>query len=300
MPTPEIMQADLTSFALQVACWGAPGARGLALPDLPPDGAMAAARDVLTALGAVDAEGRATKRGLSIAHTGMHPRLGRALLDGAPLIGARQAAELVALLSEEPPRAMGDDLAAVHRAAASGRDPYAARWRDEVRRLLGHIESADSPRSAAGQGMAGGLIVGLAFPERVARVRSGSGSASNSGSFSVKPEPGARVSYLMASGTAAETAPGSAVSGAEWIAVAVADRPAGSPAARVQLAAVLDEATARRCATPLLTDREEVRWAVPVGSRRGEVAARRVQSLGAIELTAKPLATPEPALLRAA
>ena len=35
MPTPEIMQADLTSFALQVACWGAPGGRGLALPDLP-------------------------------------------------------------------------------------------------------------------------------------------------------------------------------------------------------------------------------------------------------------------------
>jgi ATP-dependent helicase HrpB len=66
------------------------------------------------------------------------------------------------------------------------------------------------------------------------------------------------------------------------------------------LAAVLDEATARRCAPSLLTDREEVRWAVPAGSRRGEVAARRVQSLGAIELTAKPLAAPAPALLRAA
>ncbi|HEV2636382.1 MAG TPA: ATP-dependent helicase HrpB [Actinocrinis sp.] len=298
MPTPEIMQADLTSFALQVACWGAPGARGLALPDLPPDGAMAAARDVLTALGAVDAEGRATTRGVSITRTGLHPRLGRALLDGAALVGARPAAELVALLSEEPPRALGDDLAAVHRAAAAGRDPYAARWRDEVRRLLGHIESAGNHRSAVGQAAAGGLIVGLAFPERIARARAGSGSGAGSGS--AKPEPGARVSYLMASGTAADTAPGSALSGAEWIAVAVADRPAGSPAARVQLAAVLDEATARRCAPPLLTDREEVRWAVPAGSRRGEVAARRVQTLGAIELTAKPLAAPAAALLRAA
>ena len=294
MPTPEIMQADLTSFALQVACWGAPGARGLALPDLPPDGAMAAARDVLTALGAVDAEGRATKRGVSITRTGLHPRLGRALLDGAPLVGARQAAELVALLSEEPPRALGDDLAAVHRAAAAGRDPYAARWRDEVRRLRGHLESAADPRSGVGQGAAGGLIVGLAFPERIARARAGAGSGST------KPEPGARVSSLMASGTAADTAPGSALSGAQWIAVAVADRPAGSPAARVRLAAVLDEATARRCAPALLTDREEVRWAVPAGSRRGDVAARRVQSLGAIELSAKPLAAPAPALLRTA
>ena len=296
MPTPEIMQADLTSFALQVACWGAPGARGLALPDLPPDGAMAAARDVLSALGAVDAEGRATRRGVSIARTGLHPRLGRALLDGAALVGARQAAELVALLSEEPPRALGDDLAAVHRAAAAGRDPYAARWREEVRRLLGHIESAGNPRPTVSEAAAGGLIVGLAFPERIARARAGAGA----GSGSAKPEPGARAAYLMASGTAADTAPGSALSGAEWIAVAVADRPAGSPAARVQLAAVLDEATARRCAPPLLTDREEVRWAVPAGSRRGEVAARRVQSLGAIELVAKPLAAPAPALLRAA
>ena len=300
LPTPEIMQADLTSFALQVACWGAPGGRGLALPDLPPDGAMAAARELLTALGAVDAEGRATGRGVSIARTGLHPRLGRALLDGAALVGARQAAELVALLSEEAPRALGDELAAVHRAAAGGRDPYAARWRDESRRLLGHLESVGEPRAAVSQAEAGGLIVGLAFPERIARARAAGGSGGGAGAGSARPDPGARASYLMASGTAADTAPGSALSGAEWIAVAVADRPAGSPAARVQLAAVLDEATARRCAAPLLTDRAEVRWAVPAGSRRGEVAARRVQTLGAIELSAKPLAGPAPALLRAA
>ncbi len=300
MPTPEIMQADLTSFALQVACWGAPGARGLALPDAPPDGAMAAARDVLIALGAVDAEGRATGRGVGIARTGLHPRLGRALLDGAPQVGSRQAAELVALLSEEAPRALGDDLAAVHRAAAAGRDPYAARWRDEVRRLVGHVESAGNTRSAVSEAAAGGLIVGLAFPERIARARAGAAGSAGASSGSAKPELGARVSYLMASGTAADTAPGSALSGAEWIAVAVADRPAGSPAARVQLAAVLDEATAKRCATPLLTDREEVRWATPAGSRRGDVAARRVQTLGAIELTTKPLAAPAPARLRAA
>jgi ATP-dependent helicase HrpB len=291
MPTPEIMQADLASFALQVACWGAPGARGLALPDLPPDGAMAAARDVLTALGALDAEGRATTRGVSITRTGLHPRLGRALLDGAALVGARQAAELVALLSEEAPRALGDDLSAVHRAAAAGRDPYAARWREEVRRLLGHVESAADPGSAVSQAAMGGLIVGLAFPERIARARAGADS------ISAKPEPGARASYLMASGTAADMAPGSALSGAEWIAIAVADRPAGSPGARVQLAALLDEDTARQCAASLLTDREEVRWAVPAGSRRGDVAARRVQALGAIELAAKPLAAPDPALL---
>ena len=34
--TPEIAAADLTGAALVLACWGAPGGRGLALPDVPP------------------------------------------------------------------------------------------------------------------------------------------------------------------------------------------------------------------------------------------------------------------------
>ncbi|MCZ9337792.1 ATP-dependent helicase HrpB, partial [Streptomyces sp. TRM76130] len=53
-PAPEIKVADLTAFALQAACWGDPDACGLALLDPPPGGAMAAARSVLTAVGAVD------------------------------------------------------------------------------------------------------------------------------------------------------------------------------------------------------------------------------------------------------
>ncbi|CAM5345999.1 ATP-dependent helicase HrpB OS=Streptomyces albaduncus OX=68172 GN=FHS32_003501 PE=4 SV=1 [Streptomyces griseoloalbus] len=57
-PYPEIEVADLTAFALQAACWGVPDASGLALLDPPPGGAMAAARDVLTAIGAVRPDGR--------------------------------------------------------------------------------------------------------------------------------------------------------------------------------------------------------------------------------------------------
>lgn len=134
-PAPEIKVADLTAFALQAACWGDPDASGLALPDPPPVGAMAAAREVLTAVGAVDSAGRATDRGRSLARLGVHPRLGRALLDASAVAGAERAAEVVALLSEELPREYGDDLAAALRAARRGGDAYAARWRAEVRRL---------------------------------------------------------------------------------------------------------------------------------------------------------------------
>ncbi|MFE6836082.1 ATP-dependent helicase C-terminal domain-containing protein [Streptomyces sp. NPDC057705] len=134
-PSPEIRIADLTQFALQAACWGDPDASGLALPDPPPAGAMGAAREVLVAVGAVDGAGRPTPRGLRMARLGLHPRLARALLDGSAALGARRAAELVALLSEEPPREYGDDLAGAWRQARRGGDAYAARWRTEVSRL---------------------------------------------------------------------------------------------------------------------------------------------------------------------
>ncbi|MFE6052191.1 ATP-dependent helicase HrpB [Kitasatospora sp. NPDC056446] len=282
-PTPEIALADLTSFALQAACWGDPDATGLALPDRPPAGAMAAARQTLTALGAVTPDGRATPRGVRLARTGLHPRLGRALVDGAAAVGARRAAEVVALLSEEPPRALGDDLGAVWRTVrTSSGDPYTGRWREEVRRLL--RATSDEPSTALPDATAAGLVVALAFPERIARARV------------ERPAPGERSPYLMASGTAAELAPGTALGALPWLAVAVADRPAGSHSARILHAAALDEDTALLAGAALTTTREEVHW----DTRRDEVTARTVESLGAIELAEKPLNRPDRALVRQA
>ncbi|MFF4032397.1 ATP-dependent helicase HrpB [Streptomyces sviceus] len=263
-PSPEIKVADLTAFALQVACWGDPDASGLALLDPPPGGAMAAARDVLTAVGAVDADGRATARGARLARLGLHPRLGRALLDTS---GA--GAEAVALLSEEPPREYGDDLAAAVRTARRGGDAYAGRWRSEVRRL--RSAAAEFTEPAAGND---GLVAALAFPERVAKADSGS--------------------YLMASGTRAELSDGSPLRGSPWLAVAVADRPVGKGHARVQLAAVIDEDTARSAAASLYSEGQEVHWA------DGDVVARRVERLGAIELAVRPLRDADPVLVREA
>ncbi|CAN3980090.1 ATP-dependent helicase HrpB [Kitasatospora purpeofusca] len=281
-PTPEIALADLTPFALQVACWGDPDATGLALPDAPPAGAMAAARETLLALGAVSSDGRATERGVRLARTGLHPRLGRALVDGAPAVGARRAAEVVALLSEEPPRALGDDLAAVWRLVRSSGDPYAGRWREEVRRL--QRAASDEPATRLPDATAVGLVVALAFPERIARARV------------ERPAPGERSPYLMASGTAAELSRDTRLGTLPWLAVAAADRPAGSHSARVLHAAALDEDTALLAGASLLSAREEVHW----DTRRDEVTARRVESLGAIELAEKPLGRPDRALVRAA
>ncbi len=275
-PAPEIKVADLTAFALQAACWGDPDASGLALLDPPPGGAMTAARSVLTAIGAVDTTGRATTRGTRMSRLGLHPRLARALLDAAPVVGASRAAEVVALLSEEPPREYGDDLAAAWRTARHGNDAYAARWRTEARRLRSAAPDSAPGQSApaVGDDHAVGLVAALAFPERVARAQGGS--------------------YLMVSGTRAEVGDGSALRGAPWIAVAVADRPVGAGHARVRLAAVVDEDTARSAAGALRSSGEEVHWA------DGDVVARRVERLGAVELAVRPLRNPDPALVREA
>ncbi|MGW7464744.1 ATP-dependent helicase HrpB [Streptomyces xantholiticus] len=280
-PSPEIKVADLTSFALHTACWGDPSATGLALLDAPPPGAMAAGRSVLAAIGAVDEAGRATDRGIRMSRLGVHPRLARALLDGARQVGARRAAEVVALLSEEPPREYGDDLAGAWRAARRGGDAYGARWRVEVRRLessLRGVGSEDGPardKTPYGDDAVAGLVTALAFPERVARRR-GDGA------------------FLMVSGTGGELDAGSGLRDAPWLAVAVADRPATAASARIRLAAVLDESGARDAASHLLAGGEEVHW------EDGDVVARRVERLGAVELSVRPLSSPDAALVREA
>ncbi|WP_328683979.1 ATP-dependent helicase HrpB [Streptomyces sp. NBC_01261] len=281
-PAPEIKVADLTAFALQAACWGDPGASGLALLDAPPSGAMAAARDVLAAVGAVDSGGRATSRGVQLARLGLHPRLGRALLDSGPA-----GAEVVALLSEEAPRAYGDDLAGALRSARRGGDTYAGRWRAEVRRLravgaeISHRPTRNpAPTKVNVEASAGaahddalvGLVAALAYPERVAKADGGS--------------------YLLVSGTRAEVGDASALRGAPWIAVAVADRPIGKGHARVQLGAVVDEEAARFAAGALLSEVDEVHWA------GGDVVARRVERLGAVELAVRPLKNADPVAVR--
>ncbi|XAN47811.1 ATP-dependent helicase C-terminal domain-containing protein [Micromonospora oryzae] len=325
-PEPEIATADLTGFALELAAWGDPDGTGLALPDPPPAAAMTVARDTLTTLGALDAAGRITDRGRAIAGAGTHPRLARALLDGAPVVGADRAAEVVALLADDTVAGPGDDLTAAWRRLRAGTDPAAtARWRAETRRLRAalptgattpttsarpdapgrdgtpardrtdgtpgrdrtdHLPGRDRTDGAPGRErpegplpdeLAAGLVVGLAYPERLARLRRAGGST-----------------YLMAGGTAAELTPGSALAGTAWLAVAVADRSPGAPTARVRLAAGLDEATAREAGGPLLRSGREVAWS------GGDVVAREVVRLGAIELVARPLARPGPELVAAA
>ncbi len=146
-----------------------------------------------------------------------------------------------------------------------------ARWREEVRRLTRSVPGSAGPPSPVPPDLAAGLVVGLALPERLARLR----------------RPGG-TTYLMAGGTGAELAPGSALAGAPWLAVAVADRAPGRRDARVRLAVAVDEATAREAGATLLRDAPEVTWS------EGDVRALQVERLGAVVLAERVLPHPDP------
>lgn len=128
------------------------------------------------------------------------------------------------------------------------------------------------------------LVVAMAHPERLARRRPGTEPTDPSGRGGVP--------YLMAGGTAVELPAGTPLSGSEWLAVAVADRSPGAQHGRVRLAAVADQELAELAAPALRTEVDEVVW------RRGDVVARRVRRLGAIELAERRLTRPDPAAVR--
>jgi ATP-dependent helicase HrpB len=279
-PLPEITTADLTSFALEAAVWGAPRGEGLALLDPPPPAALNAALGILIDLDAVGRDGAVTERGRAIARLATDPRLGRALLSGAPLVGARRAAEVVALLAEDV-RAPGADLVAALRGLrAGGSGGESGAWRTAVRRLLGSLP--DDVRAHQGEGSLGddlavGAVVALAHPDRIARRRPGS------------------QSFLMVSGTGA-VLPGeaTALSGIEWLAIADADRRPGAREALVRSAAPLEESLALEAAAGRWQEVDEVRWS------EGRIISRRVTRLGAIELSSGPIADPDPLAVAAA
>ncbi|TWD84547.1 ATP-dependent helicase HrpB [Kribbella amoyensis] len=279
-PAPEIAIADLAGFALDLAAWGAPAGDGLTLLEAPPAVAMTAATELLHRLDAVDDRGRITERGRRMAAIGAHPRLARALLDGTPRVGADRAREIVAMLSDDSGRDFGDDLPARWRALRRGEDRGAtARWREEAKRL-GRGASVGGPAGGTRgvpDDLAVGAVVGLAYPDRIARIR-GADSAT----------------YQMSGGTGAALDPQSPLRTTTWLAIAVADRAPGRADARIRSAAPIDEQTARDIAGDLVSTTDQIRW------DGGRIVTRRIEALGAIVLNDTPLAKPDPLLVQAA
>lgn len=98
--TPEILETDLTSLALELAVWGVHNPEELCWVDIPPCSAVQQARELLIQLGALAADGTVTAHGRQMAQAAIHPRLAHMIIKAKAMGLGGLACELAAILNE--------------------------------------------------------------------------------------------------------------------------------------------------------------------------------------------------------
>jgi ATP-dependent helicase HrpB len=280
---PEILHADLAPLALELACWGAADAGGLAWLDPPPAAPLAQARELLQQLEAIDAAGRITAHGRILEKLGMHPRLAHMRIKAQELGAERLACDLAAILSERD----------ILRASAGARDADVrlrvavlrgdqrdlpagvavdARARSQAQRTSSNWQRdlARDSRDSADPHHATGILLAWAYPDRIAQSR------------------GAGARYLLANGRGAQFAEAQALAKSEFIVAAELD--GAEREARIFLAAPisLDDLSAHFGAS--IRESAEIRW----DDRIGAVTAKRERRLGALLLASSDMRDPDP------
>jgi ATP-dependent helicase HrpB len=264
---PEILSADLSSFALDLAAWGSTPEQ-LAFLDPPPRPALSEAKALLAELGAIDGDGRITGDGRKLRRLPLPPRLARMVVDAAAFGAALQAAEIAVLIGE---RGLGgndadltlrlDALRRDRSSRASDARAMAQRWADIA------LPHANKPSPQSRGEVSAGALLALAYPERIAKNRSGTAGA-----------------FILANGRGAQIDPASALAREPYLAVAEL---AGSAAAsRILLAAPMTLAEIEARFADRIVTREDVTFDVASASLRG----RKTRKLDAIVLTEQPMA----------
>jgi len=278
---PEIGVADLAPLALELTAWGVSDPGQLRWLDPPPAAPLAQARELLLGLGALDEGGRITAVGREMAELPLHPRLAHMLLEGRRLGLAATACDIAALVAErdlfrgsERARPFGDRLEALTAFRQQGRegarrlgaDPHACGQVERAARQWRSLLRLERHRSSEVDEEEMGLLLALAYPDRIARLREGGDER-----------------YLLSSGRGARLLPHSPLRGRPLL-VAV-DLDGQGEEATIRLAAPLSPALIRERLGGQLVVRERVAW----DGREQAVVARREECFGALVLASKPL-----------
>lgn len=282
---PEILEADLASLALELACWGVNDFRQLNWLTPPPEAAYEQAKNLLRTLGALDHQGSITALGRRMAGTPVHPRLAHMILEAQKPGLSGLACDLAAILSERDilkrnggshPADIGDRLDILdqyrrhgrHAAEKLGADPGACARVEKNSRQLKKLFRAgpDTFRPATA-----GLLLACAFPDRVGQRR-------------LAP----LETYLLANGRGARLPEHDRLKKQRYLAVAQLD--AGKTDGRIFLAAAIEEKTIRRHFTSRITSVDHIAW----DEKLQAVAAERREMFQALTLSASPLKDPDP------
>ena len=276
---PEIAQVELASLALELAAWGSDALRFV---DPPPTGAMAAARDLLKRLDALDAGNAITARGRRMLALGTHPRLAAMLLASNEPRRIALACDLAALVeARDPLRSRSDALterwqalaafrngrvgADANRSALAAIDAASKQWRRRLR--CDAQPPANAPAHALGD------LLAHAFPDRIARQH---------------PQDPKR--YQLANGRMAKLFDDSAVHGEPWLVASELRFEARD--ALLLRAAPVDEVYLRQTFAAHFQEGDEVRW----DAGRRALASERIARFDGIVLSSKPAGRVDPAL----
>jgi ATP-dependent helicase HrpB len=255
--TPEILSADLASFALDLAAWGVTDPEALTFLDPPPAPAWAEAISLLQSLDALDPSGRLTEQGKSLAHLPLHPRLAHMIVAAQ---GDRQtAAELAVLIGERGLGGDSTDLAHRLDRFRTDRSKRAEDARTLARRWAKLAGNTNNDPVSPGTHLA------RAYPDRVAQSAGAPGRfrLANGRQASLDDtDPLARQPFLV-----------------------VTDMTGAAATRRIRAAAAIDRADLETLFDHRITEIETLSFDSPSGAIR----ARKTRQLGALRLANEPV-----------
>ncbi|WP_431688043.1 ATP-dependent helicase HrpB [Hahella sp. NBU794] len=274
----EILEADLAPLVLELAQWGARQPQDLVWLDPPPMAHWRQAVDTLRWLDALDEAGAITSHGESLREFGVHPRLAHMVVMGRAIGAPVLAAEVAALLGERDllGRDAGADLQQRVRALrgeykGAGLDRRRLESvRQDARKLIDGKTSDELGMDAVGR------LLALAYPDRIARRRTGSSPR-----------------YQLSNGRGAALAEEDSLGRETWLVAADLDGQARE--SRIYLAAALSPGDFELDLSAHIVTEDQADW----DEQRGTVVARRVRRLGALILEERPVAV-SPELVREA
>lgn len=287
---PEMLDADLAPLLLELALWGTANPAELSWLTPPPAGAVAQAKELLIGLGALNAEGQITPHGTQMAELPLHPRLAHMLIKSVPLQLSPLACELAALLSERDIlrgspgwrnadlRLRLDALHGQHDHAAGATVDRAACQRVARTADLWQRQLPRHPRSSRQESLDEvGLLLALAYPDRIAQRQQGSNSrylmANGRGALFQSPDPLGSEAYLV-----------------------IADLDGGQQSARIDLAAPVSLRELETLYGDHIRTVDDVLW----DETAQMVRATRQRRLGSLILSEQGLSKPDPSMMTTA
>jgi ATP-dependent helicase HrpB len=262
--SPEIVLSELTSVALDCACWGAKQFSDLALLTPAPKVNEQLAWQLLHQLELVDSEHKITALGREAHQLGCHPRLAHMLLSAkalAQLNGTPEFALLACLIAgiieARGLPAKGADISGYLSMACQGQiGQQAKQWQKKLS-LQGDIKQ--SVHLASDYDIA--HLLGLAYPDRIAKARG-------------------QLGFVLSNGTGVTLDPQDPLVHAQWLVVADFQETQGRNAGRVYLACALDERLLNDELAHLVTQQRVSGW----DEAKGRFFAQTQTQLGSIVL----------------